>query len=78
MIGWLVDFTMLSHLKKRQQNENSFSGLGEFDTEFMIEQSIKENQTEKRANTANGNITLEIRNNPIQVGVSQVDMHALY
>ena len=68
---------MVSTRKKKQQNKKLFSQLSERDTDFMIEQSNQDEQTESRDNmicrcTSSDNIS-----NPTQVNYPQVDMHTL-
>ena len=43
----------------------------------MIGQSNHETQTENRANTADGDTSLNDTNNPTQIDGSQLDMHSL-
>ena len=43
----------------------------------MIEQNIKEAQSENRTDTADAEITLSNTNNPTQVSYSQEDKHTL-
>ena len=63
--------------EKKQQNRKLFSQLSERDSDFMIGQSNRDEQSESRDSMIYSGISLDNTSNPTQFNYPQVDVHTL-
>ena len=68
---------MVSTRKKKQLNKKLFSQLNERDTDFMIEQSNRDEQIENRGNMLCKETSSDNASDPAQITYPQVDVHTL-